>query len=54
MKPSKESAKISKRKHGKSRLERCLEASIRQELWIKSMKLQLAELSVRVARVELK
>lgn len=42
----------SKRKHGLSRLERALQASIRQELWIKSIRLELLELSARIARVE--
>jgi hypothetical protein len=42
----------STRKHGLSRLEKLLEASISQELKIKRMKTELMTLSLRVAKIE--
>ena len=42
----------STRKHGLSRLERLLQASISHEIRIKSLRRELLELSARIARVE--
>lgn len=44
--------RIGKRKHGKSRLEKLLEASIRYELAIKALRRELFSLSLAVARLE--
>lgn len=45
-------AKKPKRRHGKSRLERLLEDSIRYELAIKALRRELFSLSLAVARLE--
>ena len=42
----------STRKHGLSRLERLLEASIQHEVKIRGMRSQLLTLSMRIARIE--